>query len=143
VDFGAAQSSNNPTAAILGEDSDDVKQERRHCQAGAQKTHLTSAKHSSHFFSLHQHIFYNSQPHQFTFKPTQNPPNHFTSITMSGTGNVGNSGVYEAGDQRTYTDSEIAEQKQEARFHEGKEHSHKANDSSKKNHSSTLFGHIH
>ncbi|KAG9814600.1 hypothetical protein KCU98_g2355, partial [Aureobasidium melanogenum] len=48
---------------------------------------------------------------------------------MSGTGNVGNSGVYEAGDQRTYKDSEIAEQKQEARFHEGKEHSHLANDS--------------
>ena len=26
VDFGAAQSSNNPTSASLGEDSDDVKQ---------------------------------------------------------------------------------------------------------------------
>ena len=26
VDFGAAQSSNNPTPASLGEDSDDVKQ---------------------------------------------------------------------------------------------------------------------
>ncbi|THY24786.1 hypothetical protein D6D01_05327 [Aureobasidium pullulans] len=47
---------------------------------------------------------------------------------MSGTSNVGNSSVYEAADQRTYKDSEIAEAKQEARFHEGKEHSHKAND---------------
>jgi len=53
---------------------------------------------------------------------------------MSGTSNVGNSSVYEAADQRTYKDSEIAEAKQEARFHEGKEHSHKANDSSKKHH---------
>ncbi|KAI4721633.1 hypothetical protein E4T48_02171 [Aureobasidium sp. EXF-10727] len=51
---------------------------------------------------------------------------------MSGTSNVGNSAVYEAGDQRTYKDSEINEAKQEARFHEGKEHSHQANDSSKK-----------
>ncbi|KAH0287547.1 hypothetical protein M436DRAFT_57836 [Aureobasidium namibiae CBS 147.97] len=48
---------------------------------------------------------------------------------MSGTSNVGNSAVYEAQDQRTYKDSEINEAKQEARFHEGKEHSHQANDS--------------
>ncbi|KAK5130648.1 hypothetical protein LTR08_001858 [Meristemomyces frigidus] len=48
---------------------------------------------------------------------------------MSGTSNVGGAGVYEAGDQRTYKDSEIAEEKKENRFHEGKEHSHKANDS--------------
>ncbi|KAI5198420.1 hypothetical protein E4T39_06808 [Aureobasidium subglaciale] len=47
---------------------------------------------------------------------------------MSGTSNVGNSAVYEAADQRTYKDSELEEQKKEARFHEGKEHSHKAND---------------
>ncbi|CAD0015586.1 unnamed protein product [Aureobasidium pullulans] len=33
---------------------------------------------------------------------------------MSGTSNVGNSSVYEAADQRTYKDSEIAEAKQEA-----------------------------
>lgn len=31
-----------PQLSILGEDSDDVKQERRHCHAGALKTHLTS-----------------------------------------------------------------------------------------------------
>lgn len=144
VDFGAAQSSNNPTAASFGECSDDVKQERRHWQAGAQKTHLTSAKHSSRFFSLHQHIFYNSQLHQSHLQTHPQPSHHhFTSITMSGTGNVGNSGVYEAGDQRTYKDSEIAEQKQEARFHEGKENSHQANDSSKKHHLSTSPRHIH
>jgi hypothetical protein len=46
---------------------------------------------------------------------------------MSGTSNVGNRGVYEAGDQRNFKESE--EQKAE-RFHEGKPHSHKANDSS-------------
>jgi hypothetical protein len=46
---------------------------------------------------------------------------------MSGTSNVGNRGVYEAGDQRTSKDSE--EQHAE-RYHEGKENSHKANDSS-------------
>ena len=62
---------------------------------------------------------------------------------MSGTSNVGNSAVYEAADQRTYKDSEIAEAKQEARFHEGKEHSHKANDASKNNHSSTWLAYIH
>lgn len=50
---------------------------------------------------------------------------------MSGQSNVGNSQVYEAGDQRNYTDAEIAEAKKENRFHEGKENSHKAQDSSK------------
>ena len=49
---------------------------------------------------------------------------------MSGTSNVGNSQVYEAGDQRNYKDSEIEEAKKENRFHEGKENSHKAQDSS-------------
>jgi hypothetical protein len=49
---------------------------------------------------------------------------------MSGQSNVGNSAVYEAGDQRTVSDSVIEEQKKENRFHEGKEHSHLANDSS-------------
>lgn len=43
---------------------------------------------------------------------------------------MGNSGVYEAGDQRTVADSEIEEQKKENRFHEGKDNSHKANDAS-------------
>ena len=46
---------------------------------------------------------------------------------MSGTSNVGQSSVYEAGDQRNYKDSEIETAE---RYHEGKEHSHKANDSS-------------
>lgn len=45
---------------------------------------------------------------------------------MSGNSNVGNSQVYEAKDQRTSKDSED----QADRFHEGKENSHKANDSS-------------
>jgi hypothetical protein len=49
---------------------------------------------------------------------------------MSGTSNVGNSQVYEAGDQRTVADSQIQQEKKDARFHEGKENSHKANDSS-------------
>ncbi|KAK3630459.1 hypothetical protein LTR56_009491 [Elasticomyces elasticus] len=47
---------------------------------------------------------------------------------MSGNSSVGSGGVYEAGDQRTKKDSEINAEKEEARFHEGKEHSHKAND---------------
>lgn len=44
--------------------------------------------------------------------------------------NVGTAAVYEAGDQRTRSDAEIEEEKKENRFHEGKENSHKANDSS-------------
>ncbi|EHK98587.1 hypothetical protein GLAREA_07643 [Glarea lozoyensis ATCC 20868] len=48
---------------------------------------------------------------------------------MSGTSNVGQSSVYEAGDQRNVPQSEIEQQKKDDRFHEGKEHSHKANDS--------------
>ncbi|KAE8447703.1 hypothetical protein EG329_010510 [Mollisiaceae sp. DMI_Dod_QoI] len=48
---------------------------------------------------------------------------------MSGTSNVGNSQVYESGDQRTVPQSEINQEKKDARFHEGKENSHKANDS--------------
>lgn len=46
---------------------------------------------------------------------------------MSGTSNVGSSHVYEAGDQRNYKDSEINEKD---RYREGKEHSHKNDDSS-------------
>ncbi|PNS18750.1 hypothetical protein CAC42_5289 [Sphaceloma murrayae] len=45
---------------------------------------------------------------------------------MSGTSSVGNSGVYEAGDQRTYKDSELNDAE---RFKEGKPNSHLANDS--------------
>ncbi|KAF2451311.1 hypothetical protein P171DRAFT_425826 [Karstenula rhodostoma CBS 690.94] len=48
---------------------------------------------------------------------------------MSGQSNVGNSGVYEAGDQRNYKDSEIKQAQEEARFHEGKQNSHLAQDS--------------
>ncbi|KAI9821771.1 MAG: hypothetical protein M1827_002352 [Pycnora praestabilis] len=45
---------------------------------------------------------------------------------MSGTSSVGGRGVYEAGDQRNYKDSEINDAE---RYKEGKENSHKANDS--------------
>ncbi|KAH6676442.1 hypothetical protein B0J14DRAFT_585554 [Halenospora varia] len=48
---------------------------------------------------------------------------------MSGTSNVGNSQVYEAGDQVNRPQAEIDQEKKDARFHEGKEHSHKALDS--------------
>ncbi|KAI9667595.1 MAG: hypothetical protein M1821_000411 [Bathelium mastoideum] len=45
---------------------------------------------------------------------------------MSGTSSVGNSQVYEAGDQRNYKDSEINDAE---RYKEGKPNSHLANDS--------------
>jgi len=45
---------------------------------------------------------------------------------MSGNSNVGQSTVYEAGDQRNYEDSEINKRD---RFHEGQPNSHLANDS--------------
>ncbi|KAI0019670.1 hypothetical protein F4780DRAFT_427063 [Xylariomycetidae sp. FL0641] len=45
---------------------------------------------------------------------------------MAGDSKVGTSGVYEAGDQRNYKDSEVSGP---PRYHEGKEHSHKPNDS--------------
>jgi len=48
---------------------------------------------------------------------------------MSGTSNVGNSQVYEDGDQKNVKRSEIEQEKKANRFHEGKENSHKANDS--------------
>ncbi|KAE9371519.1 hypothetical protein N431DRAFT_545748 [Stipitochalara longipes BDJ] len=48
---------------------------------------------------------------------------------MSGTSNVGNSQVYEDGDQKNVPRSEIEQEKKDNRFHEGKENSHKANDS--------------
>ena len=47
---------------------------------------------------------------------------------MSGTSSVGQASVYEAGDQRNYKDEEL---NTADRYHEGKENSHKANDSSK------------
>ncbi|PVH82069.1 hypothetical protein DL98DRAFT_514140 [Cadophora sp. DSE1049] len=48
---------------------------------------------------------------------------------MSGTSNVGNSQVYEDGDQKNVPKSELEQEKKDSRFHEGKEHSHKANNS--------------
>ena len=49
---------------------------------------------------------------------------------MSGNSSVGNRAVYENGDQKNVPHSEIEQQKKDLRFHEGQEHSHKANDSS-------------
>jgi hypothetical protein len=49
---------------------------------------------------------------------------------MGGQSNVGQRTIYEDGDQKNVPQSVIEEQKKEGRFHEGKEHSHKANDSS-------------
>jgi hypothetical protein len=48
---------------------------------------------------------------------------------MSGS-NVGNAAVYEANEQRTVSDATLEEEKKENRFHEGKENSHQATDSS-------------
>lgn len=48
----------------------------------------------------------------------------------SGMSNVGASGTYEAGDQRNEKNSVLNSQAEANRFHEGKENSHKANDSS-------------
>ncbi|KAH7355019.1 hypothetical protein BKA65DRAFT_605042 [Rhexocercosporidium sp. MPI-PUGE-AT-0058] len=48
---------------------------------------------------------------------------------MSGNSNVGNSQVYEDGDQKNAPQSQVEQEKKDARFHEGKENSHKANDS--------------
>ncbi len=50
---------------------------------------------------------------------------------MSGTSNVGQSSVYEDGDQKNVPQAEKEQEKKGNRFHEGKENSHKANDSSK------------
>ncbi|KAI9741447.1 MAG: hypothetical protein M1818_004253 [Claussenomyces sp. TS43310] len=43
--------------------------------------------------------------------------------------NVGTHNIYEDGDQKNVPQSEIDQAKREARFHEGKENSHQANDS--------------
>ncbi|KAI9053076.1 hypothetical protein LZ554_003345 [Drepanopeziza brunnea f. sp. 'monogermtubi'] len=48
---------------------------------------------------------------------------------MSGTSNVGQASVYEDGDQKNVPKSQIEQEKKDNRFHEGKEHSHKALDS--------------
>ena len=44
--------------------------------------------------------------------------------------NVGNSQVYNDGDQKNTPKAEIEQEKKDARFHEGQIHAHKANDSS-------------
>lgn len=64
------------------------------------------------------------------FKPHINLPYQPHIYNMSGQSNVGNSQVYEAADQVTRSNAEIEQEKKEARFHEGKENSHKAQDSS-------------
>merc|ERR1711939_519040 len=51
------------------------------------------------------------------------------TIKMSGTSNVGNSQVYEDGDQKNAPKSEMEQEKKDSRLHEGKGNSHKANDS--------------
>ncbi|TAQ91601.1 hypothetical protein B7494_g71 [Chlorociboria aeruginascens] len=48
---------------------------------------------------------------------------------MGGNSNVGNSQVYEDGDQKNVANSVLEQEKKDNRFHEGKEHSHKALDS--------------
>merc|ERR1712029_1096886 len=48
---------------------------------------------------------------------------------MSGQSSVGNSGVYEAGDQRNYKDSELREAKEAERYNEGKPNAHNQLDS--------------
>lgn len=65
---------------------------------------------------------YNSSEYASPFKITQ-------SLNMSGNSSVGNSGVYEAGDQVNVPKAELEQEKKDARFHEGKENSHKSLDS--------------
>jgi hypothetical protein len=75
----------------------------------------------------------NSQISQFNSTHFYTLPNQQTNtshIIMSGTSNVGNAGAYANDDQRTVPNSQIEEEKKENRFHEGKEHSHKATDAS-------------
>ncbi len=58
------------------------------------------------------------------------PPHNIEAFIMSsGMSNVGNRSLYEAGDQRTRKAGDEDEHKAD-RYHEGKEHSHKPNDSS-------------
>ena len=144
VDFRAAQSTPQcGAAASLGEIRDDTsstdsRRQVRHVLQGHIFTSLQTLFHVS--FPPSTHLLQLTTPSIHLQTNPHNPP---ITIKMSGTSNVGNSSVYEAADQRTYKDSEIAEAKQEARFHEGKEHSHKANDSSKNTHLSTWLVDIH
>jgi hypothetical protein len=91
------------------------------CHAHINSCQVCLLSSSSSFCCLSKHLDNNLQ-----FPNYQHP-----IFKMSGTSNVGNSQVYEAGDQRTVPDSQIEQEKKDARFHEGKENSHKANDSSK------------
>lgn len=68
------------------------------------------------------------------FTNTSNQPNN--TFSMSGTSNVGNSAVYEAGDQRNPPKSE---QKQATPYEEGKDNSHDQNDPSESYQTSTLL----
>ena len=73
-----------------------------------------------------------SHTHTISVLPKTSPqdPNftHNTPIIMSGQSNVGNSGVYEAGDQRN---APASEQNQAKPYDEGKENAHDPNDPSK------------
>jgi hypothetical protein len=72
-----------------------------------------------------------TSPIPFTLYHSNNTPNHtHNTYNMSGQSNVGNSSVYQADDQRTVKNSVIEEEKKENRFHEGKDNSHLAQDSS-------------
>lgn len=62
---------------------------------------------------------------------------HQLAFRLSGQSNVGNSQVFEDGDQKNVPHSKLEEEKKDAQFHEGKENSHKANDFSR----STLYPH--
>jgi hypothetical protein len=68
---------------------------------------------------------YELQLNSTTLSITSNTSTQKT-FTMSGTSNVGQASVYEAGDQRNSKDGE----NQPDRFHEGQENSHLAQDSS-------------
>jgi hypothetical protein len=74
-----------------------------------------------------------TSPIPSTLYHSNNTTNHthtHNTNNMSGQSNVGNSGVYQADDQRTVKDSVLEEEKKENRFHEGKDNSHLAQDSS-------------
>lgn len=74
--------------------------------------------------TIHESFPSSTQTNLFTLPKKKSPE---TQVTMSGYSNVGTSGVYEAGDQGNYKDSEMPVP---TRYEEGKEHSHQANDSS-------------
>merc|ERR1711879_11692 len=70
-----------------------------------------------------------SQFLQNTYTTNSNPKPPTQPIKMSGMSNVGGRGTYEDGDQKNVPNSVIEGQQAANRFHEGKENSHKANDS--------------